>query len=371
MQAAAADYFPPGEVLKEELEARGWTQVELAEIMGRPTRLINEIIAAKKSITPETAIQLGEALGPDARFWMNLESQYQLSRVTKPDNLIARRSRLYARFPVRDMVKRGWIQFSENIEVLEQQFRSFFNIDQLDQRPHFSHAAKKTDEAEEATIQQLAWLFRARTIAANHVSKKFKKELLEAALPKLHALLSAPEEIRHAPGILADCGVRLVFIEALPGTKIDGACFWLTSTQPAIAMSLRFDRIDNFWFVLRHELEHVLQGHGKDTGYILDVDMDGDATDQVLAEERMANEAAADFCVPRKEMENFEARVAPYFSDERVMLFAKRLEVHVGIVAGQLRKRLNRYDRWSKYLVKVRHIAIQSAPTDGWGNVDH
>lgn len=367
----AAEYFPPGDFLKEELEARGWTQVELAEIMGRPTRLINEIIAAKKSITPETAVQLGEALGSDARFWMNLESQYQLSKVTKPDNLIARRAQLYARFPVRDMVKRGWVQLSENIEVLEQQFKTFFGIDRLDQDPHFLHAAKKTDETKEASIQQLAWLFRARTIAANQVSKKFKKELLQAALPRLHALLSAPEEVRHASGILADCGVRLVFVEALPGSKIDGACFWLTPTQPAIAMSLRFDRIDNFWFVLRHELEHVLLGHGKDDGYILDVDMDGDTADQVIAEERMANEAAAEFCVPKTEMDNFVARVAPYFSDERVTLFAKRLEVHPGIVAGQLRKRLNRYDRWSKYLAKVRHIAIQSAPTDGWGNVDY
>ena len=70
--------FPPGEFLQEELESRGWSQTELAEIMGRPVRLINEIIAGKRAITPETAVQLGDSLGTGAEVWLNLESQYQL-----------------------------------------------------------------------------------------------------------------------------------------------------------------------------------------------------------------------------------------------------------------------------------------------------
>ena len=88
------EVFPPGEFLREELEARNWTQTELAEIIGRPVRLINEIIAGKKAITPETAIQLGESLGTGADVWMNLESQYQLSKVRGADDLIARRAGL-------------------------------------------------------------------------------------------------------------------------------------------------------------------------------------------------------------------------------------------------------------------------------------
>ena len=66
-------------------------------------------------------------------------------------------------------------------------------------------------------------------------------------------------------------------VEALPGSKIDGACFWLDPTTPVIAMSLRFDRIDNFWFVLRHELEHVLQRHGQ-SAPVLDIELDGGTT---------------------------------------------------------------------------------------------
>ena len=76
----AAEVFPPGEFLKEELEARNWSQVELAEILDRPPRLISEIIAGKRAVTPETAKGLGEALGTGPEFWMNLESAWQLSK---------------------------------------------------------------------------------------------------------------------------------------------------------------------------------------------------------------------------------------------------------------------------------------------------
>lgn len=102
-----AEIFPPGEFLRDELEARNWTQTEFAEIIGRPVRLVNEIISGKKSITPETALQLSASLGTSPELWMNLESQYQLSKVRKTNTLIERKASLYGRFPVRD--KRGTV----------------------------------------------------------------------------------------------------------------------------------------------------------------------------------------------------------------------------------------------------------------------
>lgn len=364
-----AEIFPPGEFLRDELEARGWTQTELAEIIGRPVRLINEIIAGKKAITPETAIQLGDSLGTGPELWMNLESQYQLSKVRTADGLIARRARLYERFPVREMIKRGWIETSKNIEVLEQQFLQFFGLQALDQTPEFCHAAKKTEAELPPTVLQLAWLRRARQVADEMVGVSYTEAALRQALPRLAALLSAPEESRHVARILGECGVRFVVVEPIAGTKIDGACFWLASDKPVVAMTLRLDRIDNFWFVLRHELEHVLQGHGRDGGFILDQEIESASADQISEEEAVANTAAAQFCVDAAEMSGFVARVAPFFKEERVLLFAQRLQVHPGLVVGQLQRRLGRYDLFRKYQVKVRQFVTSSARTDGWGVV--
>ena len=69
-----ARVVPPGRIIERELDARGWTQKDLAEIMGRPPQAINEIVRARKRITPETAHQLAEAFGTSPEIWVNLEA---------------------------------------------------------------------------------------------------------------------------------------------------------------------------------------------------------------------------------------------------------------------------------------------------------
>lgn len=78
-----AEVLPPGEFLKEEMDERGWTQQDLADILGRPHRLVNELIAGKRAITPETATGLAEGFGTSAAYWINLESAYQLHQTRK------------------------------------------------------------------------------------------------------------------------------------------------------------------------------------------------------------------------------------------------------------------------------------------------
>ena len=73
-QLVPARVPPPGRILMRELEARGWTQKDLAEITNRPIQTINEIIQAKKQITPETALDLAAAFGTSAELWINLET---------------------------------------------------------------------------------------------------------------------------------------------------------------------------------------------------------------------------------------------------------------------------------------------------------
>jgi HTH-type transcriptional regulator/antitoxin HigA len=167
---------------------------------------------------------------------------------------------------------------------------------------------------------------------------------------------------------MMECGVRFVIVESLTSAKIDGVCFWLNERSPVIAMSLRYDRIDNFWFVLRHEIEHVLQMHGT----MLDAELEGERAgtgDNVTAEERVANSAAQEFCVPTSQMEAFVSRKAPFFAERDLIAFARILKVHPGIVAGQLQRKTGRYDRFRDHLVKIRSIISPNAIKDGWGDV--
>jgi HTH-type transcriptional regulator / antitoxin HigA len=75
-----AEAFPPGDFLREELEERKWTPTDLATMLDRPVRVINEIIAGKRAITPETARGLAEAFGSSPEYWLNLEASFQAWR---------------------------------------------------------------------------------------------------------------------------------------------------------------------------------------------------------------------------------------------------------------------------------------------------
>jgi HTH-type transcriptional regulator / antitoxin HigA len=365
MARAPAEVFAPGEFIREEIEARGWTQGDLAQILGRPLRLVNELIAGKKQVTPDTARGLAEAFGTDALYWMNLDSAYRLSNSEPVDESVGRRARLYAKFPVREMTKRGWIEASDNLDVVEHRVLRFFRINGLDERPGLPHAAKAAQYDERSGLQ-FAWLFRAAQLAKSIGAAAYSEKGLRASLGKLRELVSAPEEIRQVPRILAEVGVRFVVIEFLPGAKIDGAAFWVDDA-PVIAMSLRYDRIDNFWFVLRHEIEHILRRDGQ----IVDVELTErvQRKDTLPPEEIRANAEAAEFLVPSAEISDFIARVRPLYSEQRILLFARRIGVHPGLVVGQLQRREEvPYTHFHKYLVKIRDIITSTTVTDGWGH---
>lgn len=235
-----------------------------------------------------------------------------------------------------------------------------------------AHAAKKTEDNDvRVKAGQLAWLFRVRQIAEGIAVPTYSEKALIKALDDLQSLLHEPEGVRHVPKILAACGVRFVLVEKLPNAKIDGVCFWLDDERPIIGMTLRFDRINNFWFVLRHEIEHVLQRHGRDEA-VIDSELEGEraSTSESLPEsERVANAAAARFCVPIEKLDSFMARKHPFYYEKDVVAFAKIIERHPGLVVGQMQFRMNRYDYLTRYLVKIRHLVLPASIADGWGQV--
>ena len=88
-----AEVFHPGEYLRDELAARGWTQGDLAKVINRPIGAINEIINGKKRMTAETAKAVGLALGTGPELWINLQTAFDLFHAPEPDPAIARRAK--------------------------------------------------------------------------------------------------------------------------------------------------------------------------------------------------------------------------------------------------------------------------------------
>jgi len=359
-----AEAFPPGDFIKEELDARGWSQAELADIVGRSPKEISDLVSGKRSVSPEIAKELGAALGTSARYWMNLESSYRLWRGDAPDDAIARRSALHQFAPIREMAKRHWLELSESLSITEQRVKAYYGVSSLDERPSLPHAARRG--AGEISQAHMAWLFRARQLAGIVQSRTFSKRSFERGLSNLKRLLPSAQEVRHVPEVLADAGIRFLVIEHLPNTKIDGVTFW-HGKSPVIALSLRYDRVDCFWHTLAHELGHV---ESKD-GWLLDTGLVGQEPEGGATEaEKDADRFAADFLVRQADLEDFIVRTSPLYSRKRILGFARRMGIHPGIVVGQLQFRGE--VPWSSFrptLEKVRHLITSSAMTDGWGQM--
>lgn len=374
-QRVPAEVFPPGDFIREELEARGWTQDVLADVIGTSLRLVNEIITGRRAITVETARALAEAFDTSPNLWMNLESAYRLSQARPRDDAITRRAKLYGMAPTRELIRRGWVERSSDIGVLEQRVAVFFGIESLDERPSvLPHAARKSTSYASTTMAQCAWLIRARSLAQSATAAPYTEPRLRVGLKQLRALLGERAGAGRTPQVLAEAGVRLVFVEALPGSKIDGAAFWLNAKSPVIVLSLRYDRVDGFWHTLLHDLMHLLNKDVKASDEpLVDVDLIGrpSTPDSMRpeAEERADREAAA-FLVPQPELEDFIARVRPLYSKAKIKAFAESIGVHPGIVVGQLQHRGEIPFAHSRdMLEKIRDVVWGAAPTDGWGHV--
>jgi HTH-type transcriptional regulator/antitoxin HigA len=374
-----AEAFAPGEFLKEELDARGWTQEEFAAVIGRPTTLVNQIVLGKRAITPEAASEIGAALGVDAEYWLNLETAYRLWLVRQQQEApalerISRMAKLRERFPVREMTKRDWIKRTKDPDELQQEILALARAKRLEDigASSLAYAAKQTYYGRDLKPVQEAWLWRVRQMAeAMPMKQAYSEAALRSRVETLRTLTSEVEQVAEIPKLAAEAGVRFLVVEGLPGAWIDGVTFWLNAKSPVIALTLRFDRLDNFWFVLRHEIEHVLRGDGRDQA-IVDVNIGPGAetsSRELPKQEKIANDAAAAFFIPQRQFVSFLSDLVDSYSEQKVIDFAKSLNVHPAIVVGQIHKRLERYDILRKYLAKVRHVITEAAVTDGFGRL--
>jgi HTH-type transcriptional regulator/antitoxin HigA len=266
MSDPVADPVPAGQVLAGEIEERGWTQADFADVLGRPTQFVSEIVTGKKEITRESAAQLGAALGTSAEFWLKLQDAYLLNEQSKNahtqaelDN-VRRRARLNKLAPVAALLKRGVIH-GRTLDEQEAEIRELFGLRDLSEEPAFVLAARRSNTAEQLSAAQLTWVACVRRSARGHVpGTPFSPAGLARLAEHLPGSLTSPDRFRDLPRMFAESGVVLVYVEALPGAKIDGCALFLDST-PVIGLSGRGKRLDKILFTLLHETAHLALGH--------------------------------------------------------------------------------------------------------------
>lgn len=360
---------PPGATLRDLMDERDWTQRELAHRLGRPIQAVNEILAGKKEITEDTALELERVLQVPAQFWLVRESHYReyLARQRSADAASVHVPWV-EQFPLKALQSAGVLPPGRLTAGFKQQLVEpllrFFGVaspagwqahyDKMQAQFRRARPARQTDVA-----AITAWLRMGELQAGRLQLDAYSAARLANAVPAMRALSTAPAD-RLVPALVrlcADAGVALVLVPALPGTHVSGVVRWLGG-RPLVQLSMLGKMNDGFWFSFFHELGHVLKHRSR--AIYLDDAADGDTVDS--PEEREANRYAADTLVPRAA----QARLASLALDAAsVTAFAAEIGVHPGIVVGQLqyRGRIGWAHALSKLKTRVDFASDAHAPT--------
>ncbi len=136
------------------------------------------------------------------------------------------------------------------------------------------------------------------------------------------------EDVKQIPDLLLSLGVHFVVVPHLSKTYLDGAAFYLAE-HPVVALTLRYDRVDAFWFTLMHELGHIVAGH--QGSYLDDL-----GNLDVNEEEAEANQLAANWLIDPLALQEFVVKNKPTFSRKAIEAFARSQKRHSGIILGRL-----------------------------------
>jgi HTH-type transcriptional regulator/antitoxin HigA len=293
--------LPVGELLGRELEARDWSQADFASVLDRPTQFVSEIVNGKKEITRESAAQIGAALGNTPEYWLNLQDQYLLAEQAENQSTqlrldeVRRRARLNNKGPIQLLKKRGFLS-GRTLEALEAEVMDLFELDSLEDEPGFAAAAKRANHDEDISTLQRAWVACVRKKARQRPpEKKYSAKGLRRVAGRLSRTLKTSGDFDELPEVFGHVGVRLVYVEALPGAKIDG-CAMFVDRYPVIGLSGRGKRLDKVLFTLLHEIAHVLLAH-VDAEHLIVEDLD-DKRSHETAREKDANREAGELEFP-------------------------------------------------------------------------
>lgn len=333
----------PGETLRDLMEERALSQAELSRRLGRPSQAVNEIVAGKKEITEDTALELERVLQVPAHFWLAREARFR-EYLARQRAAVGNKAHLpwVEQFPLKALQAAGVLpagRLTASLkEAMVEPLLRFFGVaspegweaqyDQLQAQFRRAKPAKQTDVA-----AITAWLRLGELQVAQLQTAEYGADAMQAALPAMRALSRAPAQtiadklVRQC----ADVGVALVFVPALPGTHVTGVARWLGG-KPLIQLSLLGKWNDGFWFSFFHEVAHVLKHPTR--AIFLDDAASGDAVES--AEEKEADRFATDVLIPRPHQASLDALPLDIASIEA---FAQRLNLHPGIVVGQLQHR--------------------------------
>jgi len=329
--------FPsPLEAIRFRMEQQGLKPKDLVQYLGSPSK-VSEILNGKRGLTLAMIRRLHEGLGIPAEVLIGEHCAAAATEVP------------VEKFPLKVMYERGWLDWfagswNEAKDQAEDLLLRFFN-NQLDLKaiPALHRQMVRSGSSEDLFALH-AWKTRViRVATAKQLKTSFDPAAInEKFICNLRALSLHADGPKLAISLLEQYGLAVVIESHLKGTHLDGAALRMSGGAPVIALTLRYDRLDNFWFCLFHELAHVTKhicGDKADAYFDnLDAKAEGAETD--------ADKFALDGLIPPAEWSKIKK--VTKLTAKLVIEEARRLVVHPAVIAGRIRREKHDYTKFSQ-----------------------
>ncbi len=337
-----AKQFPIGmpdsiDAIRFCMEQRSLSQKDLVPLIGSRSK-VSEVLSGKRQLTLSMIRALHKGLNIPAEILLE-EPGGSLAEGADVD---------WQRFPLKDMIERGWIEASmpdakdraeELITAFLEPVGGLQHSPVLYRKRYYIRAARKMNP-----YALEAWRVQVLKHALEEQPADYKPSLIDVDLMRDVARLSRAEKgPLLACDFLLSYGIIVVVEPHLPKTYLDGASLLTPSGNPVIAMTLRYNRIDNFWFVLMHELAHVSKHLSKESPLFFD---DLDPVAEVEPIEREADDLATEALIPNDKWRASNAFQfhSAYDAEE----LAEALRIHPAIVAGKIRHETKNYRKLNR-----------------------
>ena len=335
----------PGEMLKDELDARDISQKDFAGLTGIPHTQLNEIIKGKRGIYADTAIVISKALKMDAVIWTNLQMNYELDVAKINEKTKARLAAISiwqmieGYVPVKYFKKQGVINGNpvEDIPVV----KAIYNINHAEQLAALYSQTeyacfRKSEKLSIDKVNLIGWVklvnYKASLIKVSKFDSKNEPALIEA----LNAIFRKNKNVvEKTKELLGSYGIKLIIQTHPEKCAVDGISFW-SKGNPAIGLTVRHKRIDNFAFTILHELGHVfLHLVNNNTAEFIDLDKEHNPTEyKNSTAEKEANAYAKNALINEAAWEIF-LQENPFFEEAAVVSFANKNKINPAIVQGR------------------------------------
>ncbi|MFO7979262.1 MAG: ImmA/IrrE family metallo-endopeptidase [Candidatus Aminicenantes bacterium] len=336
------DMPDPIEAIKFRMDQLGLHQKDLIPFIGSKSK-VSEVLNKKRPLSLSMMRSLHKNLGIPAEILLKEQGKDFPEEIPEID---------WTQFPIQEMIDSGWITSQKTIIGNEEDIIRGY-IQEAGGMNRFSKLFFRTSQSPVKKCRTdkyalMAWCLRVMELSEKHpLEKKYQPGSIKLSdLPKLSYFKNGP---LLAKEYLEKHGIQFFTVPHLKKTHLDGAAMILDKNKPVIALTLRHDRIDNFWFCLLHELVHLKKHlHSDKTDMIVDeLNTQRAGAMKKESKEKQADQIAQNTLIPEKHWKNVDLDARD--PAKEVISLSEKLKIHPAIIAGRIQYEKNNYKILSQF----------------------